>query len=477
MAATAAAVAAAATSVGLFYATFGVAASPPPQPPTDVAVPVGGGLAPLLSPSSPLARPLPSPPDVAVAALDAATALFSLPPAAKAVAAADPRSPAAARGFLPLGGESGGAAVEAKEGFAYGAATHHADGGGGGGSGAGGGGGGSGGPGSGGNGDSDGEGGEAAAGVGAPAVPGDGMLRRHPLAAANVWPPGLSAAHRGTLCDWYRIAWRVAVAVVDALDAAAAAADYSVDADDHTAASLPSAHGGEREAEAQSRQRPWGRRLLPAGTRADLTGGDELSIMRAFAYRPAGGAPSGATGSVPHTDWGAVTVVAATGAAPAALSLDGGDDGQSAGGGGGLERWVPSSDGVGSGSSGDDGGDGGGVWAPVPPHDGAVVVHCGDYLSLASRGAVVSPRHRVVLGSGPRTSLVFFAYPGVTAAVPLGAEGVPGLSVAADQRPEGEGGVADSATSAAGRGAPGGRRDETYADLLARKWREVARVA
>ena len=58
-------------------------------------------------------------------------------------------------------------------------------------------------------------------------------------------------------------------------------------------------------------------------------------------------------------------------------------------------------------------------WMPIDPVDGGIVVNCGDYISLFSRGRIKSPLHRVVNGSTDRYSLVFFYYPSFDSKVPM----------------------------------------------------------
>jgi isopenicillin N synthase-like dioxygenase len=53
---------------------------------------------------------------------------------------------------------------------------------------------------------------------------------------------------------------------------------------------------------------------------------------------------------------------------------------------------------------------------PVPY---AFTVNAGDYLSLITRGRVISPLHRVVTADEVRTSFVFFWYPRYEAKIPV----------------------------------------------------------
>jgi isopenicillin N synthase-like dioxygenase len=87
-----------------------------------------------------------------------------------------------------------------------------------------------------------------------------------------------------------------------------------------------------------------------------------------------------------------------------------------------------------------------GAWRDVAPLDGALLINCGDYLSLAmTAGRYVSPRHRVLgprPGDGERTSFVFFSYPGYEAEVPaVEARAGQRYSLLMEQDPEKAGGA------------------------------------
>ncbi|CAM9316355.1 unnamed protein product [Discosporangium mesarthrocarpum] len=80
--------------------------------------------------------------------------------------------------------------------------------------------------------------------------------------------------------------------------------------------------------------------------------------------------------SSPHTDWGYLTCILQDGTGGLQYMH------------GGIERWLD-----------------------VPCVEGALVVNCGDYLSLLSGGRLRSPVHQVVTKGVERTSFVFFYYP------------------------------------------------------------------
>ncbi|KAJ3342493.1 hypothetical protein HDU93_002252 [Gonapodya sp. JEL0774] len=116
---------------------------------------------------------------------------------------------------------------------------------------------------------------------------------------------------------------------------------------------------------------------------------------------------------------------------------------------------------------------------PTPSAIVPILVNCGDYLSLLSRAHghnFVSPLHRVVLGSGHRTSCVFFWYPGYEARIPGIVEGDK-LSLWEDQS-------AGSATEVghremgAGKGNIEGRMNLSqvpFGEFIRRKWSQVYR--
>ncbi|CAM9174576.1 unnamed protein product [Choristocarpus tenellus] len=61
-------------------------------------------------------------------------------------------------------------------------------------------------------------------------------------------------------------------------------------------------------------------------------------------------------------------------------------------------------------------------WLDVPCVEDALVVNCGDYLSLFSGGKLRSPVHQVVTKGLERTSFVFFYYPSFDATLPVNKE-------------------------------------------------------
>eukprot|EP00299_Pterocystis_sp_00344_P014748 c7323_g1_i5.p1 GENE.c7323_g1_i5~~c7323_g1_i5.p1 ORF type:complete len:209 (+),score=56.24 c7323_g1_i5:231-857(+) len=111
------------------------------------------------------------------------------------------------------------------------------------------------------------------------------------------------------------------------------------------------------------------------------TEGNTISLLRLFRYFPVqqidssiGSPGQEKIGSSPHTDWGFLTLV---------LQDDCG----------GLQLFHNAE------------------WIDVPPIPDTIVVNCGDYLSLQTSRQVISPLHRVMLGSSLRYSFVFFFYP------------------------------------------------------------------
>ena len=110
-------------------------------------------------------------------------------------------------------------------------------------------------------------------------------------------------------------------------------------------------------------------------------------------------------------------------------------------------------------------------WVRIPPRAGSLVVNCGDWVSLFSGGRIKSPLHRVVNGSKPRNSLVFFAYPAYDAPLPKlsgGGGAAAELSLLTDQSRDSEGG--------AERGAEGGAGAELpFGAYIAQKWASVQR--
>jgi isopenicillin N synthase-like dioxygenase len=130
---------------------------------------------------------------------------------------------------------------------------------------------------------------------------------------------------------------------------------------------------------------------------ASLEAGLASSVMRVFHYHSADHCSrarreecAGArtrTGSSPHTDWHAITVIAED------LRVERSDW---------WRTWMQGLQFRPRGNS---------RWHRVHTEEGEVVVIFGDLLALASAGRVYSPVHRVVLGARARTSYTYFAYP------------------------------------------------------------------
>mmetsp|Transcript_3397 Transcript_3397/g.10503 ORF Transcript_3397/g.10503 Transcript_3397/m.10503 type:complete len:137 (+) Transcript_3397:761-1171(+) len=109
-----------------------------------------------------------------------------------------------------------------------------------------------------------------------------------------------------------------------------------------------------------------------------------------------------------------------------------------------------------------------GVWRPVRSAAGALLLNAGDYLALVSRGASLSPRHRVVSPTPPRdrVSLVFFYYPDYNATIPA-FDHASSLSLLECQV------ASDRAEASCANARLPDRL--TFGDYIARKWREVSR--
>lgn len=165
-------------------------------------------------------------------------------------------------------------------------------------------------------------------------------------------------------------------------------------------------------------------------------GGEEISLMRIFNYFPLSSAKTRASlantaadvqvlGSAQHTDWGYLTVI-----------MENAD---------GLQYWKN------------------GSWLDVGHNPDALVINCGDYLHLVSKKRYLSPVHRVLSPqSDHRLSFVYFAYPGATSTFPDDAnkrEAVVGA----------EGGYNTLLNL-------GQTEGESFADLIARKWRGVYKL-
>lgn len=185
-------------------------------------------------------------------------------------------------------------------------------------------------------------------------------------------------------------------------------------------------------------------------TRMCGKGGDVISLMRAFHYLPLSSLPpsvdpSTALGSSPHTDWGFLTLIY-----PEA-------------GRGGLQALDTRTQ----------------TWREITPPPGRLVVNCGDYLSLLSRGAAGSaifhsPVHRVMLSpTDHRTSMVFFYYPSFDARLPGAIEKPGGDASAVSSSANGYGVPYNTLLDAEG----AGDALATFGEHLTRKWASVRRGA
>ncbi|CAG8450862.1 8093_t:CDS:2 [Ambispora leptoticha] len=115
-------------------------------------------------------------------------------------------------------------------------------------------------------------------------------------------------------------------------------------------------------------------------------GGETISLMRLFHYFPYSNEQNDveAIGSSPHTDWGFLTLLLQP------------DNVQ------GLQIFYDNE------------------WRDIASKPGHIVVNCGDYLSLITKGAFISPLHRVISdGANERYSMVFFYYPKYDAHIPI----------------------------------------------------------
>lgn len=116
--------------------------------------------------------------------------------------------------------------------------------------------------------------------------------------------------------------------------------------------------------------------------------GDTISVMRLFHYFPYRAADhkfpeqQDRIGSSAHTDWGFLTLIVQE---EKVTGLQLHKDGQ---------------------------------WFDVPPVKNTLLVNCGDYFSLLTRGDYVSPLHRVVSEGKERMSAVLFYYPSFDAQIP-----------------------------------------------------------
>jgi len=173
-------------------------------------------------------------------------------------------------------------------------------------------------------------------------------------------------------------------------------------------------------------------------------GGEEISLTRVFHYLPLShnltreGARANQgremLGSASHTDWGSLTVIL--------------EDGP------GLQFWRND------------------AWFDVPHQPEALVVNCGDFLSISTQQRYKSPIHRVLTPQVEhRLSLVHFHYPGADSAVPGATGGAPGVEIGA----AGEHNTL-LMERRAGEGDSGDTSAETFADLIRRKWRGVYKL-
>ncbi|RIA98466.1 hypothetical protein C1645_812728 [Glomus cerebriforme] len=115
-------------------------------------------------------------------------------------------------------------------------------------------------------------------------------------------------------------------------------------------------------------------------------GGETISLLRLFRYFPYKETDNNneKIGSSPHTDWGFLTLV---------LQLDNSQ---------GLQLFHDNQ------------------WWDIPSKPASIIVNCGDYLSLITRGKYISPLHRVINdGTNERYSTVLFYYPSYDAKIPL----------------------------------------------------------
>ncbi|KAG9298336.1 hypothetical protein G9A89_002824 [Geosiphon pyriformis] len=114
-------------------------------------------------------------------------------------------------------------------------------------------------------------------------------------------------------------------------------------------------------------------------------GGENISLMRFFRYFPySNESKPEFIGSSPHTDWGFLTLLLQ----PDKIT--------------GLQLFYDNE------------------WRDVPSKPGHIVVNCGDYLSLLTRGLYKSPLHRVISdGINERYSMVFFYYPKYDSHIPF----------------------------------------------------------
>ena len=161
--------------------------------------------------------------------------------------------------------------------------------------------------------------------------------------------------------------------------------------------------------------------------------GEQISLMRMFHYiaqQETGSTDENTIGSSAHTDWGFLTLIF--------QDQIGGLQYQSSGSGDWLD--VPADD-----------------------QDFAVVINCGDYLSLLTDGRLKSPVHRVLLPqSQDRFSLVYFFYPGYDSPLPKSLSHGQQYSLLQDQ------------SHASNKGNIAGTHS-VFGDYILSKWKQVHR--
>jgi isopenicillin N synthase-like dioxygenase len=134
-------------------------------------------------------------------------------------------------------------------------------------------------------------------------------------------------------------------------------------------------------------------------------GGETISLMRLFHYFPYRSADhvfpeaKDRIGSSAHTDWGFLTLILQENGVTGLQFSHNGD------------------------------------WIDIPPVPGTLLVNCGDYFSLLTGGAYVSPLHRVVSEGTERMSAVLFYYPAFESEIPLLAKQE--YSLFSNQQPDG----------------------------------------
>jgi isopenicillin N synthase-like dioxygenase len=171
-------------------------------------------------------------------------------------------------------------------------------------------------------------------------------------------------------------------------------------------------------------------------------GGTSVSLMRCMHYLPesddATGSIAPETGSSQHTDWSLCTIIAVQESIESRPALQ-----------------VLSA----------------GEWWDVPPMKDALVVNCGDYMALRSKGRFRSPWHRVNLTPFERTSFVYFQYPKYDTPVPPfePLDKSRTLSLLQNQSAH-----PDEANVLA---SEQGTATISYGDFIAMKWKQVARCS